>query len=79
MAMVVDIVVEVGLVMNIRAIEQSRGLNWAYFSQQIVQEEESFLVIILAKDESRWKEVQVFDICLIVSDSTYIRDLYLVL
>lgn len=79
MAIVVDIVMEVGLVVHIRAIEQSCGLDRTNFSEQIVQKKESFFVIVLTEDESRWKQMQIFDICLIMSDSLYICAFYLML
>lgn len=76
MAMVVNIVVEVGLVVNIGTIEQSCCFDWAYFREQIVQKKKPFFVIILIEDESRRKEIQIFDIGIIVSDRSYVNALY---
>lgn len=55
MAMIVDVIVEICPVMDVGSIQQSCGLDWTDLSKQVVQKEESFLVVVLIEDKPRWK------------------------
>jgi hypothetical protein len=78
MTMFINVLVEISSIMKISSEKKSGCLDFSDVADQIFQEKETFLIIKFIKDEARWKEVEVLDIFLIMSDSLGLQAFYLI-